>query len=287
MKSARQTLGLSIGFLLLSAGTALASCAGMAMAPQFAPHLAAHLTPKLAQSPHFMRASFKPASTGLPAKVPRGSLRIRFVGHSTFEVESPLGALVQTDYNDYVRSERSPHIVTMNNSHDSHYAYQPDKGIPHVLRGWDPDGGVAHHNISFRDIRVRNVPTNFAERGDGKLTNGNSMFVIEAVGLCVVHISHLHHYLSKEQLRALGQIDVAFAPIDGMWTMSHDELFRVLGDIRARMIIPMHFGSGGGVEAFVARAREKWPVRRHDSDTLDVSLRTMPEKPEVVFLQGY
>jgi L-ascorbate metabolism protein UlaG (beta-lactamase superfamily) len=275
MKTLFRSILLGAAGVLVAVQAALASCAGMAFAPQPFPNGGPH--------PYFMRASTGPVAE----KVPDGELRIRFVGHSTFEVESPQGALVQTDYNDYIRSERTPHIVTMNNAHDSHFSYGPDKAIPHVLRGWDPEGGVARHNVTFRDIRVRNVPTNFVELGEGRLSNGNSMFVIEAVGLCVLHISHLHHYLSKNQLRELGLIDVAFAPIDGMWTMSHDELFRVLGDIRARVIIPMHYGSASGVDAFVARAHEKWTVRQHDSDTINVSLRNMPQKPEVVFLQGH
>lgn len=232
--------------------------------------------------PHVRLASTGNAATGLA----RDQLRIRFIGHSTFEVESPEGALVHTDYNDYVQGARTPHIVTMNNAHDTHYSVSPDSAIPHVLRGWDPAGGIARHDLRFRDIRVRNVPTNLRDIGGGRLANGNSMFVIEAVGLCVVHISHLHHYLSKDQLRELGIIDVAFAPIDGMWTMSHDELFRVLTDLRARLVIPMHYGSMTGVEAFVARAKKNWPVRWHDSDTITVSLRTVPRKPEVLFLQG-
>lgn len=266
---------LALAFLLVGAGQAFASCAGMAWAPRLAPDPARH--------PYFSLAA---AGDALP-KVPDGELRIRFLGHATFEVESPGGAVVHTDYNDYVRGSRIPDIVTMNRTHDSHFSYDPDKRIPHVLRGWDPDGGIARHNIQFRDMRVRNVPTNLVETGGGKLANGNSMFVIEAVGLCVVHISHLHHYLSKEQLAELGQIDVAFAPIDGMWTMSHDELFRVLEDIRARLVIPMHYGSQAGVQAFIARAEKKWTVRQNDSDTMFVSLRTMPKTPEVVFLQGY
>ena len=251
---------------VLASSSAMASCAGMARSPVGTVHLA--------------------NVGGAAGTVPAGQLRITFVGHSTFEIESPRGAVVQTDYNDYTR-RGTPHIATMNKLHDTHFSYDPDKAILHVLRGWDPAGGVARHDLRFRDIRVRNVPTNLRELVDGKLSNDNSMFVIEAVGLCVVHISHLHHYLSKDQLRELGLIDVAFAPIDGMWTMSHDELFRVLSDIRARLVIPMHYGSLSGVEAFVARAQEKWPVRRHDSDTLFVSLRTLPRKPEVVFLEGY
>jgi L-ascorbate metabolism protein UlaG (beta-lactamase superfamily) len=269
-----------ISAVVISAGwfgqqPAHASCAGMAQAPGPQGH------------PLFMRASYRNTAADAATAVPKHHLRITYIGHSTFEIETPKGARIQTDYNDYVQGGTPPHIVTMNNSHDSHFSYSPQKGIEHVLRGWDEKGGVAKHNLMFRDIRVRNVPTNLIERGDGKLANGNSMFVFEAVGLCAVHISHLHHYLSKEQLRSLGLIDIAFAPIDGMWTMSHDELFRVLGDIKARMIIPMHFGSMSGVEAFVARAQAKWTVRRHDSNTKLVNLRNMPKTPEVVFLQGY
>lgn len=263
----------------------LSCCIVMGAAPQVFASCAGMVERQRAPSffhPHVRLASTGNATTGLA----RDQLRIRFIGHSTFEVESPEGALVHTDYNDYVQGERTPHIATMNNAHDTHYSFSPDSAIAHVLRGWDPAGGIARHDLRFRDIRVRNVPTNLRDVGGGRLANGNSMFVIEAVGLCVVHISHLHHYLSKDQLRELGIIDVAFAPIDGMWTMSHDELFRVLTDLRARLVIPMHYGSMTGVEAFVARAKKKWPVRWHDSDTITVSLRTVPRKPEVLFLQG-
>ncbi|MFT5489430.1 MAG: L-ascorbate metabolism protein UlaG (beta-lactamase superfamily) [Paracoccaceae bacterium] len=287
--------GLVVGTMGLPA-VAIASCAGMAQAPGVSPH------------PYFMKASFRNAAIELaqvppqaplraplqaaPGKpetsaVPKHHMRITFVGHSTFEIETPEGVRAQTDFNDYVQGGRLPHIVTMNNSHDSHFSFAPMKGIEHVLRGWDPKGGIAKHNLMFRDLRVRNVPTNLVDRGEGKFSNGNSMFVFEVAGLCAVHISHLHHYLSKNQLRALGLIDIAFAPIDGMWTMSHDELFRFLGDIKARMVIPMHFGSMGGVEAFVARAQKNWAVRRHPSNAITLSLRDMPKTPEVVFLQGY
>ena len=261
----------ALGFLGVTAAPVFASCAGMAQAPFKAPH------------PYFIRA----AAGGAVKSVPAHHLRITFIGHSTFEIETPEGARIQTDYNNYVPAGRLPHIVTMNNSHDTHFSYAPDKRIQHILRGWDPEGGVAKHNLKFRDVRVRNVATNLMELGDGKLRNGNSMFVFEAVGLCAVHISHLHHYLSKNQLASLGLIDIAFAPIDGMWTMSHDELFRVLGDIKARMVIPMHYGSMGSVEAFTARAQEKWKVRRHGSNSILISLRNMPKTPEVVFLEGF
>ena len=63
-------------------------------------------------------------------------------------------------------------------------------------------------------------------------------------------------------------IDIAFAPIDGIWQISHDELFRVLGVIKARIVIPMHFGYTGELEVFIARTRDHWEIRRHNNDSI-------------------
>ncbi len=257
-----QALGLVAGLIGL-AGAASAACLPMAHG-----------------APRIIPAAYSAAS------VKAHHLRISYIGHSTFEVESPQGVRIATDYNDYIHPPRRPTIVTMNNAHDTHFSYQPDEAIPHVLRGWDPGGGVARHNLSIRDVRVRNVPTNFTDLG-GKLTNNNSMFLIESQSLCVVHISHLHHVLSKDQLRDLGRIDIAFAPIDGMWTMSHRELFEVLDQIKPVLIIPMHYGSLGGVQAFIEQARARqWPVRRHGAVSIELSFRDLPRRTEVLFLDG-
>ncbi len=225
------------------------------------------------------------ASFSRQAAVAPHHLAITFVGHASFVIESARGVRALTDYNGYLEPVAPPDVVTMNNSHDTHYTDFVDNSIRHVLRGWDPKGGVARHNLSIKDMRIRNVPTNMSE-WNGRLSNGNSMFVFESADLCVVHISHLHHVLSKDQVGALGRIDIAFAPIDGQMTMSHQELFEVLAAIKPMLIIPMHYGFGGAVEAFIERARHIYPIRRHDGATIEVSFRSLPRKPEVLFLQG-
>ncbi|NQU72651.1 MAG: hypothetical protein HQ514_19035, partial [Rhodospirillales bacterium] len=72
-----------------------------------------------------------------------------------------------------------------------------------------------------------------------------------------------------------------------MWTMSHDELFEVLGQVKPMLVIPMHYGSLGGVDAFVARAQKRWKVRRHPDASINISFRNLPRRTEVLFLQGY
>ena len=154
-----------------------------------------------------------------------------------------------------------------------------------MLGGWDPKGGVARHNLFIEDMRVRNVPTNLSDI-TGRMANGNSMFVFESADLCVVHISHLHHVLSKQQLGELGRIDIAFAPIDGFMTMSHSELFRGLAQIRPKLIIPMHYGWFGAVEEFIEKAKALYPIRTHDSDTIFFSKAKLPRRTGVLFLKG-
>lgn len=218
--------------------------------------------------------------------VPSGHVRLTFAGHASFLIETPGGASVFTDYNGYVRPPRPPDFVTMNNVHETHYTDFVEPEIKFVLRGWDPNGGIARHNVAYGDMRVRNVPTNISEFG-GKPSNGNSIFVVEAAGLCVAHLSHLHHVLSRAQVRELGQIDVLLVPIDGMWTMSHRETMHVIEQVNPRLVIPMHYGSEESVEMFVALAEERYPIKRHDTDTLLVSPRTLPRSTEILFLAGY
>ncbi len=235
-----------------------------------------------------LRPTIIPAAWRVAA-VPAYHLRINYLGHSSFELETPEGVRVVTDYNGYIRPRRLPNIVTMNNAHETHYTDLVEPGIKYVLRGWDPGRGIARHNLKLRDLRVRNVPTNLSD-WDGKLTNGNSIFIFESQGLCVAHISHLRHVLSKDQLRDIGRIDIAFAAIDGMWTMSHDELFTVLDQIKPMLVIPMHYGSMEGVEAFIDRARKEkgWKIRRQEDSAIQLTFRDLPRKTEILFLgRGY
>src|ERR1700682_4960172 len=65
-----------------------------------------------------------------------GEVRINYIGHSTFLIESPRLVRIATDYNDYVKPSVLPDIVTMNHAHSTHFTDRPEPGIKHVLRGW-------------------------------------------------------------------------------------------------------------------------------------------------------
>src|SRR5215468_10336803 len=120
-----------------------------------------------ADAPRVVPAAFEVAALA------DGEVRLTYVGHSTFLIESPRLVRIATDYNDYVRPKIVPDIATMNHAHSTHYTDAPDPAIKFVLRGWNGDGSPAVHDLSFQDVRVRNVPTNIRNWEGSTERHGN------------------------------------------------------------------------------------------------------------------
>jgi L-ascorbate metabolism protein UlaG (beta-lactamase superfamily) len=216
-------------------------------------------------------------------------VRITYVGHSTFLLESPQLVRVATDYNDYVRSPVLPDIVTMNHAHTTHYTDRPDPAIKHVLRGWGPSPEQpARHDVQVKDVRVRNVPTNIRNwYGGGTERHGNSIFIYEMANMCIAHLGHLHHTLNQQQLNEIGRVDVVLVPVDGNMTLDLEGMFEVLTALKAPLMIPMHFFSTYTLHRFLDRARQNWAVETSEVPSLVISKTTLPTAPKVQVLPGH
>lgn len=231
------------------------------------------------------KAQFRASNALRPSEA-----RLTFVGHSTFLIESPEGVKIATDYNDYVRPAMLPDIATMNRAHSTHYTDFPSPQIKHVLRGWNPAGGPAKHDIELGDVRARNVATNtrWGGWGDGGSYGayGNSIFIFELAGLCIGHLGHLHHTLTPEQVAAIGQLDVVLVPVDGGYTIDIGGIVEVIRQLRARLIVPMHYFNQFTLSRFLERIKGEFPVEMSDTTSIVVSQATMPSEPKVLVLPG-
>ncbi|HZP70229.1 MAG TPA: MBL fold metallo-hydrolase [Pseudolabrys sp.] len=221
------------------------------------------------------------------AALERDQVRLTYIGHSTFLMESPQLVRVATDYNDYVRPPALPDIVTMNHAHSTHYSLSPDPGIKYVLRGWAEDQKPARVDVQYKDVRVRNVPTNIRTFDGGTERHGNSIFVFEIANLCIAHLGHLHHTLTQQQLNEVGRVDVVLVPVDGSYTLDLDGMVEVLHALKAPLMIPMHYFSAYTLERFVQRVRQEWDVEIAEVPSLVVSKTTLPAKPKVMVLPGH
>lgn len=220
-----------------------------------------------------------------PASLPAGSVRLTFLGHSSFLIETPEGATAITDYNGFIRAAEPPDIVTMNNAHETHYTDFVEPEIEYVLRGWDPKGGVARHDVTHLDLHIRNVPTNVREFG-GVRMNGNSIFVFEIADLCIAHLGHLHHVLTDVHLGELGMIDVLLVPVDGSFTMAQELMVEVIEQIRPPVIVPMHYFSAHTLARFLDLIRDRYDVEIREEPTLVLTRATLPYRRVVVLPGG-
>jgi L-ascorbate metabolism protein UlaG (beta-lactamase superfamily) len=222
----------------------------------------------------------------IPAALNGDQARITYVGHSTFLVESAQLVRIATDYNDYVRPSVLPDIVTMNHAHSSHYTDRPDPGIKHVLRGWMEDEKPVRHDVNFKDVRVRNVPTNIRTYGGATERHGNSIFVYEMANLCIAHLGHLHHTLTQQQLNEIGRVDIVMVPVDGTYTLDLEGMMEVLASLKPQLMIPMHYFSSYTLNRFLERAKAQFDVETQDIPSVVVSKTTLPAKPKVLVLPG-
>ena len=278
----RRSVSLLICFLSALCGLAPHRAVAQGAAPPAKPEMTESCPGLVAQD----RPPFIPASLRLAA-LKDGEVRINYIGHSTFLLESPKLVRMATDYNDYAKPPVLPDIVTMNHAHTTHYTASPDSGIKYVLRGWADDEKPARIDLQFKDVRVRNVPTNIRSWAGGTERHGNSIFIFELANLCIAHLGHLHHTLTQQQLNEIGRVDVVLVPVDGTLTLDLEGMIEVLRALKAPLIIPMHYFSAYTLDRFLQRARQDWDVEIADVPSLVVSKTSLPGKTKVLVLPGH
>jgi L-ascorbate metabolism protein UlaG (beta-lactamase superfamily) len=270
-------LALTGALAVVAAGGAWAQGAAPAAKPEMMQSCPAYIA---GRPPAVVPAAFRVAALAAD------QVRLSYVGHSTFLIESPQRVRIATDYNDYVRPPVVPDIATMNHAHSSHYTDAPDSGIKYVLRGWAGEERPARIDVNYMDVHVRNVPTNIRSWEGGTERHGNSIFVFELANLCIAHLGHLHHTLTQQQLNEIGRVDVVMAPVDGSYTLDLEGMVEVLQALKAPLIIPMHYFSAYTLERFLARMRQNWEVQVAEAPSVVLSRTSLPSKPEVLVLPG-
>ena len=166
-------------------------------------------------------------------------MKITWYGHSCFLVETDCGSAVFDPYApDYVPGLTLPKLcadaVFCSHAHADHSYAQ---GV--TLTGAKPS------------FAVTQVPT-FHDEKHGALRGDNTVTLIEAEGIRLVHLGDLGHELSREQISALGRVDVLLVPIGGYYTIDAKAAHNVAVSLRAKIVIPMHYrgdGFGYGVIA--------------------------------------
>lgn len=269
---------------------ALAAMAGSAFAQEAARPQVSQCQLIAEKIPDVRYASYTPPASGGPTLTPvqvQEDVVITYLGHSTFQIDTPGGISIATDFNGWLRTSRTPDVVTMNKAHSSHYTLSPDPAIGAVLQGWNEaePGQPIEHRFVVGDAYVRNVSTDIRSWGGEMEPNGNSIFIVEVAGLCIGHLGHLHHELTDTHYGEIGRLDILMVPVDGGLTLGADSMSRIVKRLRSALVLPMH-RRGPPIETFLSMFGGGFDTQFSENRGFTVSMRTLPKKPLILVLQG-
>jgi L-ascorbate metabolism protein UlaG (beta-lactamase superfamily) len=241
-------------------------------------------------APRLAVAACAPVAAAEPrvwhAVVEDPTVRITFLGHASFLIETPDNVRAITDYSGAYTTDPPPDIVTMNHAHPSHYTLHPDPRIGIVLHGWQEGPQPPAYDVVLRDLRVTNLATNIRDWDGGTELNGNSIFIFETAGLCIAHLGHLQHLLEPADLDALGHIDIVMIAVDGGYTIGQADARAVVEQIHPRIVLPMHYFTADNLARFLDMMRETYAIDVRHDPTIEVSRVTLPDRPTVIALPG-
>ena len=226
----------------------------------------------------------RPADT-TPEATP-GTVRLEWLGHSSFLLTSPTGTRILTDPHAFYTLREAPDASTISNLHVTHSDVRGLPGNPRLLWGITREQGWNRLALMIGDIGVFNVPSYSSRVEPEQSPIQNSIFAFRTGGLCLVHLGNLRHLLTPQQLQRLGRPDVVMVPADGSWTLSFEDVLTVIDQLRPALVIPMHIDTPQQAVAFVQHAGGRYPVRQIPERSLALSRQLLPATTTIVHFGG-
>ena len=163
-------------------------------------------------------------------------MKIKWLGHSSFLIESERGIKIITDPFDetlgYKLLRIKVNIVTVSHEHFDHNYVRGVKGRPVVFKGLV---NRESHKMEFRGISSYHDSVYGGQRGL------NTIFVIKADGLNLCHLGDLGHILDSDKLNKICTIDILFIPVGGFYTLNSSQATKIIKDIKPKVAVPMHY----------------------------------------------
>jgi L-ascorbate metabolism protein UlaG (beta-lactamase superfamily) len=209
-------------------------------------------------------------------------MKVKYLGHSSFLITSDAGTRIIIDpYNTaedltYGEIRESADIVTVSHDHFDHNNVAAVRGNPEVVR----------RSARAKEIDFKGIPSYHDEAG-GTMRGSNTIFCFAVDGVRVCHLGDLGHQLSKEQAAGLGEVDILFIPVGGVFTINARAATEVCDRVKPRVIIPMHFKTDrslpdlAGVEEFL---KGKANVERLGTSEIEFKSGALPASTSIIVL---
>ena len=211
-------------------------------------------------------------------------MKIKYLAHSSFLITADDGTRIITDpYTPgqgikYAPIEETADIVTVSHDHGDHNNIAGVKGNPQVVR----ESGMVK-GVTFKAVPTAHDTTGGSERGT------NTVMCMVVSGVRIVHLGDLGHFLTDNQVTEIHKVHVLLVPVGGFFTIDAATATEVAEQVRARVIIPMHYKTDKsadmpieGVDAFL---KAKDNVVKVGGSEIEFTVPTLPAGPQFTVLE--
>ncbi len=209
-------------------------------------------------------------------------MKIKYLAHASFLIASDSGTRIITD--PYETSDALKHgkinesadIVTVSHEHGDHNNAAAVQGNPEVIRD----------SATVKGITFKAVSTSHDDKG-GSERGKNTIFCFQVDGVKVCHMGDLGHLLTDNQVVEIGKVHVLLVPVGGHFTINARAATEVADQVRARIIIPMHFKTDkigfpiDGLEDFL---KNKTNVKQVGGSEAEFKVPELPASPQIMVL---
>lgn len=124
-------------------------------------------------------------------------------------------------------------ILLVTHSHPDHSNIKAIKGSPFLIN--EPG------EYEIKDIFIKGI-FSFHDECQGKERGFNSIYKIETENIKICHLGDLgQKELNSSQLEELGEIDLLFIPVGGVYTINAQKAINIISQIEPKIVVPMHY----------------------------------------------
>lgn len=166
-------------------------------------------------------------------------MKIRYLGHSCFQLTESTGTSIVTDpYGDvgFNLPRVSADVVTLSHSHYDHNNVKAVDGNPAVL---NREGNYEIGGVHITAIKCWHDDENGKKRGE------NLIFKFRMDGLEICHLGDIGEECSSSLLEALLPIHVLLVPVGGTYTIDAEQAKEYVDRIMPSVVVPMHYKTKG------------------------------------------
>ena len=211
-------------------------------------------------------------------------MKIRYLGHSCFQLTNEAGVTLITDPFKGVGYELpkkvKADIVTISHDHFDHNNAEAVGGSPEWIQG---EGNGKCCGIQLIGIKTWHDPE------EGRLRGKNTVYKITMDDLTFCHLGDIGEACSEEICEKIGSVDVLLLPIGGTYTIDAKQAKEYVDKLAPNVVIPMHYRPKDGkldidgADKFLLQYAEEDIYRTKDD--ISISKKNIQQQKKIIFME--